>query len=290
MSPSPRTYSPGIIFRSRARPSVYLAKLDARALRARLTAFLHGSSFDRITARDFTTTRWSLILAARESGDSHGRAALAELCGLYWYPLYSFIRRRGATASDAHDLTQAFFTRILEPGFLAPVDPAKGRFRAFLLAACKHFLSNERDHARALKRGAGRAPLPLDHAEAEARYGVEPAGLDPEQLFERRWALRVLEEALEALREEHRRVGRGEAFERLRPFLTADGGTESYREIAEKAGTTEGAIKVAVHRQRRRYGELLREQIARTVDDPVQVDEELRFLTEVLARPYREDA
>ncbi len=231
----------------------------------------------------FATTHWSLVLAARDRAEPGAADALASLCALYWYPLYAYVRRRGHGADEAHDLTQEFFTRLLTKDFLAGVDRGKGKFRSFLLAACNHFLANERDRARAKKRGGGRPVLSLDAADAEGRYRAEPAGgLSPEQLFERRWALALLEQVMTRLRGEFEAKGKGRQFERLRGSLVGEKGA-GYRRAADELGLSEGAIKVAVHRLRQRYRELLREEIGRTVGGPEEVDEEVRALFAALS-------
>jgi RNA polymerase sigma-70 factor (ECF subfamily) len=232
----------------------------------------------------FATTHWSLIVAAREPSSPAARQALALLCEAYWYPLYAYIRRRGHAADEAQDLTQEFFARLLERDLLGAADPADGRFRAFLLAACKHFLANEHDRACALKRGGGRASLSLDLEGAEGRYGREPShDLTPDKLFERRWALTLLDRVLARLREEFMAKGKAETFDRLRVFLVGDRGAPSHGEVAGELGMTAGAVKVAVHRLRQRYRELLREEIAHTVEGPEQIDEEVRDLFAALA-------
>jgi RNA polymerase sigma factor (sigma-70 family) len=232
----------------------------------------------------FATTHWSLIARARGAAAPEAREALASLCRAYWYPLYAFIRRRGASADEAQDLTQEFFARLLEKDFLAAVDPGKGRFRAFLLAACKHFLANERDRARARKRGGGRPLLSLDLQDAEGRYLLEPAhGLTPEKLFERRWALTLLDQMLARLRGEYQGAGKGRVFDGLKNSLTAGEATTPYPQLAAELGMSEGAVKVAAHRLRRRYRQLLRDEIARTVRDPAGVDDEVRDLFAALA-------
>ncbi len=227
----------------------------------------------------FATTRWTLILsAAREAPTPRATAALAELCGLYWYPLYAFIRRRGHTAHEAEDLTQEFFLQLLATHSLAQVSPDKGRFRSFLLASVQHFLANAFDRARAQKRGGGQRPIALDAAQADRRYDLEPADeLTPERLFERRWALTVLEQVLARLEREMGAEGKAEWFAALKVFLTGDGGG-TYAEVGVRLGQSAGAVKVAVHRLRRRYRQLLRDQIAHTVDDPSLIDEEIRYL------------
>jgi RNA polymerase sigma-70 factor (ECF subfamily) len=226
----------------------------------------------------FATTHWSLVLAARDRAEPGADDALASLCGLYWYPLYAYVRRRGHGADEAHDLTQEFFARLLEKDSLAAVDRDKGKFRAFLLAACNHFLANERDRARAKKRGGGRAVLSLAAADAEGRYSAEPAdALTPEKLFERRWALALLQQVMTRLRDEFEAKGKGRLFDRLRGFLVGEKGA-GYRRAAIELRLSEGAVKVAVHRLRQRYRELLHEEIGRTVGAPEEVEEEIRAL------------
>jgi RNA polymerase sigma factor (sigma-70 family) len=232
----------------------------------------------------FATTHWSVVVAARDRASPEACAALAELCNAYWYPLYAFIRRQGNAADQAQDLTQEFFVLLLQPDFLASVDQQKGKFRAFLLAACKHFLSNERDRARALKRGGGRLLVSLDFEAAEVRYRQESSQtLPPDKLFERRWALTLLDQAVARLKLEFDDAGKSAQFQQLKAFLTGDKGKTTYSKLAEETGCTEGALKVAVHRLRRRYRELLREEIGRTLDDPAQVDAEIRDLFAILS-------
>ena len=232
----------------------------------------------------FATTRWSLVLAARGSS-MPARDALAQLCGLYWYPLYAYVRRKGHTHAEAEDLTQEFFTRLLERDDLAAVDPARGRFRSFLMASLEHFLSHERDRNRTLKKGGGIRTPSLDADTAETHYGREPVDrLTPELVFERRWGLTVMERAMERLRAES--GDQAERFERLKPCLTGDQ-PDRYREIAAALGMTETAVKTAVHRMRERYGRLLRDEVAETVASAADVDEELRHLLGVL-RPWQD--
>lgn len=229
--------------------------------------------------RQFATTHWSLVLAARGGDSPQSRAALAELCAAYWYPLYAYVRRRGHDADEAQDLTQGYFARLLEKDDLRDVDRARGKFRSFLLASFQHYLCNEYDRARARKRGGGRQPLPLDFPDAEGRYTREPAhDLTPEKLFERRWALALLDQVLGRLREEMTRAGKGAHFEALKPYLTGEEPPGGQRAPADELGLSAGAVKVAVHRLRRRYRELLRAEIERTLERPEQVEEEIRDL------------
>jgi RNA polymerase sigma-70 factor (ECF subfamily) len=226
----------------------------------------------------FETTHWSLVLAARDRAEPGADDALASLCTLYWYPLYAYVRRRGHDADEALDLTQEFFARLLEKDFLAAVDRGKGKFRSFLLAAYNHFLANERDRTRALKRGGGKTVLSLDAADAEGRYGSEPAAeLTAEKLFERRWALALLQHVMARLRGEFEAKGKGRVFEQLRGFLVGEKGA-GYRQAGEELGMSESAVKVQVHRLRERYRELLYEEIGRTVGSPQEIEEEVRAL------------
>lgn len=227
----------------------------------------------------FAATRWTLVLsAARGSDTPRAAAALAELCRIYWYPLYAFLRRRGHSAHEAEDLTQEFFARLLDKHFLADVDPRKGKFRSFLLVALQHFLANERDRARAQKRGGGQAVVSLDGLTAETRYHLEPADeLTPERLFEKQWALTLLEQVLTQLHAEFAADGKTDLFQNLKGYLTG-AATSPYAEVAARMGLTEGAVKVAVHRLRRRYREVLRAEIAHTVSDPSEIDDEIRYL------------
>lgn len=234
--------------------------------------------------QQFMTTHWSLVLAAADRSSPGGEQALAQLCGTYWYPLYAFVRRQGNSAAEAEDLTQEFFRRVLEKQYLRGVGPEKGRFRTFLLVCLKRFLANEYDKRTALKRGGGKTHLPIDFGEADERYKLEPAhGLTAETLFERRWALTVLEQALAALSDEMRTGGKGRVFDALKPYLAAEASAPPHAVTAAALGTTEGAVKVAVHRLRQRYRQLVRDEIARTVDTEAEVDEEVGRLFEALA-------
>ncbi len=206
------------------------------------------------------------------------------MCAAYWYPIYALARRRGYGEADALDLTQDYFTRLLEKPVLASADPRKGRFRAFLLTDCVHFLANVRDRENALKRGGGRTFVPIDSAAAEGRYSAEPAyDLTPERLFERTWALTLLAAVFDALRREFESEGKIALFEELKVVLEEGPGAVPYGEIAARLGTTGGAVKVAVHRLRKRYKALLHDQIAATVDDPAEVEDEIRALFDALA-------
>jgi len=235
-------------------------------------------------AARFRTTRWSLVAAARGGEMAEARDALAALCRDYWYPLYAFVRRRGHDVVTAEDLVQGFFARLLERGDLLAADPRKGRLRSFLLAACSHYLANETDRARAAKRGGGRVAVPIDRIDGEGRYAREPShGLTPERLFERQWALTLLGRTLGRLEVEMRSAGKGHHFEALRPALLGDGGRAPYAAVATELGLTEEAARAAAARLRRRYRELLREEVAGTLDDPAEVDDEIRSLFAALA-------
>lgn len=237
-----------------------------------------------VPASAFATTQWTLVLHAGRPDSPDAARALAALCTSYWYPLYAFVRRQGKSAHDAQDLTQEFFARLLEKNYLAQVSREKGRFRSFLLAALKNFLANEWDKVRAQKRGGDRTFVPLDATAAESRYAIEPVdALSADKIFERRWALTLLDRAIEQLRAEHVKAGRGPIFDELKGCLTGDGSTVSYAEIATRLGTSEGAIKVAVHRLRQRYREVLRAEVANTVAQPGDVDDELRQLFAALS-------
>jgi len=225
----------------------------------------------------FPTTRWTLIVAAAHGPASQMKQGLAALCEAYWYPIYAFIRRNGADAQQAMDLTQGFFARLLEKGDLADVDRSRGRFRSWLLSSVKHFIANERDHERALKRGGGRTPIPIDSTTAESRYSLEPADqLTPDKIFERRWAMTLLAQVLDALRQEWGDQGRANVFDVLKDALAGGDGVNQH--AAQALNMSDSAVRMAVHRLRRRYREILREKIAKTVDTPEQVEEEIAFL------------
>jgi len=246
--------------------------------------FSLGSGASRTSGARFAATRWSIVLAAGGEHDATAtRRALEELIQAYWFPLYAYVRRQGCQAAAAEDLVQGFLTRLLEKEDLAQVDRSKGRFRSFLLAAMKNFMANERARDRALKRGGSRAVIALDAMDAEARYAVEPADdMTPERLFDRRWALAVLDQVLARLRRDFIDAGNGALFEAIKACLTPDRGKLSYAQLARRLGMTEGALKVAVHRMRRRYRDLLRHEIAQTVETPAQVDEEIAYLLNCL--------
>ena len=231
----------------------------------------------------FVTTHWSVVVTAGGSDTTGARDALAKLCQTYWYPLYAYVRRRNFSPPDAEDLTQEFFARFLEHRWVGDADREKGRFRTFLLSAMNHFLANEWDKARAQKRGGGVPLLPLQFDTAETRYGREPTdNVTPEQHFERRWAMTLLEEVVNRLRMEYEQDGKTEQFAALNPCLVGDRTAQPYQALAGKLGVSEGAVKSAVHRLRQRYRQLLRDEIAHTVAGPAEVEEELRHLITVL--------
>jgi len=228
----------------------------------------------------FPTTRWSLIVGSRQRPTANSREALASLCSTYWYPLYAYMRRQGESVEDAQDLTQGFFSRLLEKQYLEDFDRERGRFRTFLVAAFRHYAANERHRERAQKRGGEQALLRLDLQDAEQRYHLEPShNLTPEKIYERRWALTLLERSMERLRADSASHAR---FDRLQTFLTGEP-ADSYRQLAEELGMSEVALKVAVHRLRRRYGDLVREEIAQTVASPEEIKDELSYLLSVIS-------
>jgi RNA polymerase sigma-70 factor (ECF subfamily) len=238
----------------------------------------HDSETIPTHARDFATTQWSVVLAAH--GDStRARAALTRLCELYWYPLYAFARRQGATSSDAQDLTQEFFHFLLRKNSFAVADPLRGRFRSFLLGSFKHFLANERSRAAARKRGGDRMFVTIDDATAQARYAADMSDhLTPDRIYEQQWARTVLAQALQRLRTTYLAEQRDQLFDHLKECLTAGKSSIPYTELAKRTGLTEGAVKVAVYRLRKRYREALRQTVAETVPDPGEVEAEIRAL------------
>jgi RNA polymerase sigma factor (sigma-70 family) len=228
---------------------------------------------------EFATTRWSIVLSAGKDASAADREALATLCETYWYPLYAYVRRRGYRAHDARDLVQGFFASLLEKDLLRVADPARGRFRWFLLSACNHFLSNRRRHAVAQIRGGGQPVLSLDFDTAERRYQFEPVEeTTPEKLFERRWAMTLLDRTLDRLRELYTRTGKQALYDKLKAYLGSSEPQAPYDELAQRLTVSPAAVKVAVHRLRRRCREILRQEIEQTVDRPEDVDDELRAL------------
>ena len=234
-------------------------------------------------ARRFQTTRWTLVLKARDVTSEESRAALSELCEAYWYPLYAFVRREGHQPDDAMDLTQGYFATLLEKDYLKDVRPEAGRFRSFLLTSLKHFLYNDWDRRKALKRGGGIDQISLDACEAERRFALEPtSGETPENLYERQWAATVLDRTLASLEAEYTESDTAERFRALRGYLIGDSSGDPYSQIAEKLDMSIAAVKVAVHRLRKRFGQTLRVEIAEIVADPKDVDDEIRYLLTVV--------
>jgi RNA polymerase sigma-70 factor (ECF subfamily) len=226
----------------------------------------------------FATTHWSVVLAAGGDSSLAAHSALEQLCSTYWYPLYAYVRRQGHTVEDAQDLTQEFFARLLERKSVGQADRTRGRFRTFLLTSLKHFLINEWNKANREKRGGGRQIISLTVEETETRYRGEPADdRSPDKAFDRRWALVLLDRVLDQLQSEFATVERAQLFEELKSSLTGDESGCSYAKIGLRLGMSEGKLKVTVHRLRRRYRELLREEIGRTVEAEA-IDEEMRDL------------
>jgi len=231
----------------------------------------------------FATTHWSVVLHAGQDDSSQALAAIEKLARAYWYPLYAYVRRKGHDAHTAEDLTQEFFARVINRHSFARVDRTKGRFRSWLLGAMNHFLAHEWEKARAQKRGGGAAALPLDEAQANERYqrhlAVECA---PEKLFDHQWALTILERAATRLRAGYVAEGRPEIYDRLKAFVSGEGAASSYAAVALQLGLSESAVKSAIHRMRQRFQELVREEVAQTVCSPGDLDDELRYLLEVI--------
>ena len=232
----------------------------------------------------FTPTHWSVVLSAADSTAPASLAALEKLCQTYWYPLYAYVRRKGCGPEDAQDLTQGFFARLLEKKFLRQVDRGKGKFRSFLLASLEHFLAKEWRDAKRQKRGGGCPHIALDSLEAEERYRLEPSDtLSADRIYDRRWALALLEATFARLRAECAASGKTALFEALKGTLCAEEGPSSQAELAARLGMSVGAVKVAAYRLRQRYGELLRAEVADTVATEGEVDEEIRHLFAALS-------
>jgi DNA-directed RNA polymerase specialized sigma24 family protein len=245
----------------------------------REAVFMSQPISDGSSPARFPTTQWSRVIAAGDPDAPLARESLAGLCGAYWYPLYAYIRRRGHDPEQAKDLTQDFFARALEKGLFAEADPARGRFRSFLRTVCAHFLANRHDWEHAQRRGGGRTTFSIDAAGAEGQYARELAdGLTPERIFDRSWALTLLGRVLDRLGREYDEAGKAATFEALRGSLAGGAEGPSYAVVAARLGSTVGAARVAAHRLRGRYGELLRQEIAATLADPDQVDDEIRDL------------
>ncbi len=232
----------------------------------------------------FRTTQWSLVRAGGDSADlTLQREALAALCSTYWSPVHAYIRCRGNDAESARDLTQGFFTQLLEKKYVKKADRDRGKFRSFLLTCVKRYLTDEQDRRHARKRGGGRNILPLEFETAESSLRFEPADRrTPETIFEKRWALSVLRAAVSRLGQGMEGSGKQAQFSRLKPWLTGEGPESPYRTLAEDLGMSEQALRVTIHRLRRRLGQLLRDEVASTLSDPAQLDAEMRSLFEAL--------
>ena len=228
--------------------------------------------------RVFATTQWSLVVAAAKNDSKAGSSeALEQLCENYWYPLYAYVRRRGFSADESNDLTQSFFAQLLEKNSIEHADPDRGKFRTFLLTSLKNFISNQWRSDQAQKRGGHLKKFSLEIARGEEKYAMEPVdSATPESLFDRRWAMTLLATTFEKLQEEYEKNNRAELFNKIKPYLVGNNDKVPYRDVSESLGITENAVKVAVHRLRKRCGVLLRDEIAQTVSTEEEIDEELR--------------
>ena len=227
----------------------------------------------------FKTTHWSVVLSTGDNSDSVARRAIEVLCGTYWYPLYAFVRRQGQSPEDAQDLTQEFFARLLARGAFSRADPERGRFRTYLLTSLKRFLTEEWRRANRQKRGGGQIVEPLDPETAAHRYAAEPrTELSPDLLYDRRWAEALLERVLAQLRQDYDSTGRAAVYAQLQRFLWGRQGEISYAEMGQQLGLNEGAVKVAVHRLRQRFRDLLHGEVAQTVETSAEIEQELRHL------------
>lgn len=232
----------------------------------------------------FVTTRWSVVLAAQDKASPDSAAAWETLCRTYWFPLYAYVRHQGHSPHDAQDLTQEFIARFLAKDYLKAADRDKGHFRTFLRVTLKRFLLNEWDRLRAQKRGGGQTIVSFDTNVAEAKYQTEPVGQAPDQLYEREWAMTLLQKTMADLRHEYEKAGKAAEYERLKNCLTADRGAIAYAQIATDLGQSEGAARVAVHRLRKRFRELFRSAVADTVSEPAEIDEEVRYVVGLLSQ------
>lgn len=232
----------------------------------------------------FPNTRWSVVLAAKQAQSPQSAAAMEDICRAYWYPLYAYVRRRGQSPHDAQDLTQEFFCRLLAQKWLDRADREKGKLRTFLIVALKHFMSKEWRRACAQRRGGGQAPLPFDTGFAESRLAADTAALEPDETFDRQWALTLLDLTVNRLRTELAMAGNPGDFEALKSCLMAERGSIDYAAVAKNLGVSEGAARVAVHRLRKRFREIYREEISETLADGADLDDELRHLAAALAR------
>ncbi|MGI9474554.1 MAG: RNA polymerase sigma factor [Rubripirellula sp.] len=228
---------------------------------------------------EFRSTRWSEVIAAGNGSSPESQRALASLCEIYWYPLYAYARRRVPNVHQAQDLTQAFFAELLEKNYVGAATPERGRFRSFLLTAFKHFLSKQWEKGKAQKRGGGRAPISLDFENADSRLRIDPAaGLTAEQCYDQQWVIALLDQILDRLQTEFEKSGKLEQFVQLKGFIIGDHSGPTYAQVAEELGMTEAAAKKSASRMRKRYRELLREEIAQTISEPDDVDQEIRNL------------
>lgn len=232
----------------------------------------------------FATTRWSMVFRASEGLDNRAQRDLEDVCRACWYPIYAFVRRQGYSPEDSQDLAQGFFEHVLRNNVLSHADPERGKFRSFLLGALRHFVSNEARRMRAEKRGGRVQFVPMDVQEGEERYEREIAHPDtPEKLFQRSWAENLLQRAVDGLRRDYEKQGKGSLFEALHPYLAGSANPNSYQELAQSLKMSSGTVAVAVFRMRKRYGELLRSEIAQTVDDPSDIEQEIRLLLDAVA-------
>lgn len=248
------------------------------------TPYVPAAATSKPGGGQFNTTHWSVVLQAGGEFSPEAQEALNRLCRSYWYPLYVHVRRRGWGEEDAKDLTQQFLARFLERKYLERADPERGRFRSFLLASLKHFLADEWEKLRAQKRGGGQRTISWDDADPEERYRLEPTeNLTPDRIYEKRWAGTLLDGALNQLREEYEKAGRAAEFDELKSCVWGDGHTGTYAEVAGRMKIEENAVKVAVHRLRKRFREQLRLEVLKTVSSPEEVDAELRHLRDLLS-------
>lgn len=244
----------------------------------------HDADTGRTEREAFHTTRWSMVFRAADSQDDRSRRDLEDVCRACWYPIYAFVRRQGYSPEDSQDLAQGFFEHVLKNNVLSHADPERGRFRSFLLGALRHFVSNEARKNRAEKRGGRVTFVPVDSDEGEDRYERELAHPDtPEKLFQRSWAENLLQRAVDALRRDYEKAGKLKLFEALHPYLAGSANPNSYQELAKSLSMSSGTVAVAVFRMRKRYGELLRSEIAQTVEDPADIEQEIRLLLDAVA-------
>jgi len=245
-----------------------------------------GHDSDKYAAHSglFPETHWSVVLSAGQQNSPHAAAALEQLCRAYWYPLYAYIRRKGYSPEDSQDLTQEFFARFLSSNYLAGVDPRRGRLRSYLLGALNHFLSDSWDREHRMKRASAQKTLPIDGRSVEILYTKELVDeLSPDRLYDRHWALALLEHVLSQLRQEYQTSGKPRLFEMLRGFLTAEAGPDAYHRIASEFGMTEGAVRVAIHRLRKRYGVLIMDEVSQTVSSSEEIRGEIQYLLAALS-------